>query len=185
MADARRASPRAPGQAGRDGRASQPGTNYARRQARGSVERADNHPDSGRLSVVQQLDQLAEIVLGEPEMYLRYSFGPEADALGTSRDYESGLDLPGLSVVPLTPPAWWSRPVSDWLARQICKYAQLAAGDDDRYAWLLKGQMAGRGPDHEPLITQPKPLAVLSTALIEQAKRYYHERFEVGRDSLS
>jgi hypothetical protein len=140
---------------------------------------------SERLPVLRQLDQLAVIVTGELETYLRYSLGPEVDALQTSRDYESGLELPGLSVVPLTPPAWWSRPVPDWLARQICKYAQLAAGDDSRYAWILKGQMAGRGPDHEPLITQPEPLAVLSPALIEQARRHYHERFEVGRDSRS
>jgi hypothetical protein len=181
MANAHRASPRIPSQAS----PSRPSRNHAQRQSRRGPDRADSHPNPEQLPVLWQLDQLAETVTGEPETYLRYSLGPEADARQASRDYESGLELPGLSVVPLTPPAWWRRPVPDWLARQICKYAQLAAGDDNRYAWILKGQMTGRGPDHEPLITQPQPLAVLSTALIEQAQRHYHEHFEVGRDSRS
>lgn len=29
----------------------------------------------------------------------------------------------------------------------------------------------------------PRPLAVLSDGLVEQARRHYHERFDVGRDS--
>jgi hypothetical protein len=135
------------------------------------------------LPVVRQLGDLAELACDGREIYLRYSRGPEVDAQQTSRDYESGLELPGLSVVPLTPPAWWSRPVPDWLARQVCKYAQLTHGEPDRYAWVLTGRTVGLGPDQEPLIADPEPLAVLGDDVLEQARRHYEERFEVGKDS--
>ena len=137
------------------------------------------------LLVIRQLDQLVGIACGDRDTYLRYSLGPEADARQTSRDYESGLELPGLSVVPLTPPGWWRRPVADWLARQVCKYAQLGEGDADKCAWLLAGRVADRGPDHEPLVADPKPLAILSDSLVDQARSHYHEHFKVGRDSQS
>jgi Family of unknown function (DUF6098) len=135
------------------------------------------------LLVIRQLDQLVGIACGDRDTYLRYSLGPEADARQTSRDYESGLELPGLSVVPLTPPGWWRRPVADWFARQVCKYAQLGEGDADRCAWILTGRVVGRGPDHEPLVADPKPLAILSDSLVDQARSHYHEHFKVGRDS--
>jgi hypothetical protein len=44
----------------------------------------------------------------------------------------SGLALPGLSVVPLTRPGWWHRPMAEWLVRQVCKYAWRGEGDADR-----------------------------------------------------
>jgi hypothetical protein len=137
---------------------------------------------SERLPIIHGLDQLAEIACGGGA-YLRHSLGPETDAHQTSRDYESGLELPGLSVVPLTPPDWWHRPVSDWLARQICKYAQLGEGDAGRCAWVLAGRVVGYGPDHEPLVADPKPLAMLSPGVVDEARSHYNERFEVGRDS--
>ena len=74
--------------------------------------------------------------------------------------------------------------MADWLARQVCKYAQLGEGDG-RYAWILTGREVGRGPDHEPLVAGPHPVAVLSEDLVDQARGHYHERFEVGRDSQS
>jgi hypothetical protein len=49
--------------------------------------------------------RLVELACGGRDHYLRYSLGPEVDARQTSRDYEIGLELPGLSVVPLTHPA--------------------------------------------------------------------------------
>jgi hypothetical protein len=47
---------------------------------------------------------------------------------------------------------------------------------------VLTGQTIGLVPDREPL-ADPRPLAVLSDAVLEQARRHYHERFDVGRDS--
>lgn len=139
---------------------------------------------SQQLTIIDRLDRLTDFARPGSGVFLRYSRGPDADQHEASRDYESGLALPGLSVVPLTPPDWWRRPVPDWLARQVCKYARLAEGELDRYAWLLTGRVVGRGPDDEPLLADPHPLAILSDALVEQARRHYHERFEVGRDSL-
>jgi len=55
--------------------------------------------------VIGQLGELAELACDGRQVYLRYSRGPEADAHQASRDYESGLELPGLSVIPLAPPA--------------------------------------------------------------------------------
>jgi uncharacterized protein DUF6098 len=80
--------------------------------------------------------------------------GPDEDRKnGGSVDYESGLRLPGFSANPLDPERWWTRPLRDWLARQLCQYAHIKdSADDGRVAWILKGDVAGRGPDNEPLI---------------------------------
>ncbi|MFL6051634.1 MAG: DUF6098 family protein [Actinoallomurus sp.] len=133
---------------------------------------------------IDKLSELTEMVGGQEELYLRHSGGPESDADGTSRDYESELVLPGLSVVPLKPPQWWSRPREDWIARQIRKYAHLAEQGDDRYAWILTGRVCDFGPDHEPLVTDFRPVAALTHDLLKEAEERYHDRFEVGRDSL-
>lgn len=136
-----------------------------------------------RLPVIRRLSDLAEMADDSEQVYLRYSLGPDADTQRASRDYESGLSMPGLSVVPLGPPAWWTRPVADWLARQVCKYAQLTEGNPPRCAWVLTGRTVGQGPDQEPLVADYRPLAILSDVLVEQARRHYRERFDVGRDS--
>jgi hypothetical protein len=135
------------------------------------------------LPVIRQLGQLAELACDDKDVYLRYSRGPEADAHRPSRDDDSGLELPGLSVIPLTPPTWRSRPVPDWLARRVCKYVQLADGEPGRHAWVLSGRKVGLGPDQEPLLAGPCPMAMLSDAVLEQAQQHYQERFDVGRDS--
>lgn len=131
---------------------------------------------------IATLAELAALVRSGREAYLRHSSGPAVDRHHRSRDYESGSDLPGLSAVPLTPPQWWRRPDEDWLARQICKYAHLAERDD-RYAWLLTGRVVGAGPDQEPLLADPRPLARLGDPLLQEARSRYRDRFEVGRDS--
>ncbi len=76
------------------------------------------------LPVVQTLDELCDLTA--PDAYVRFSKGPSDDRNSTSRDYESGLDLPGLSVNPLQPEEWWTRPPEEWLARQICNYVHIA-----------------------------------------------------------
>ena len=134
------------------------------------------------LPVLNTLDELCD--LATDGTYVRFSKGPEDDADGGSRDYESGLDLPGLSVNPLDPEQWWSRPLQEWLARQICNYVHLQEeSDDDRRAWVLTGRVVARGPDNEPLITDYTPVAWLSDTLIKEAKALYEERFDVAKDS--
>jgi hypothetical protein len=132
---------------------------------------------------VDDFDELTALVRERPRLFLRYSKGPDADrAEGPSRDYESGVDLPGLSVTTIGPEPWWTRPVEDWVARRICKYAELG-NESDRFPWLLDGKVVGYGPDHEPLIVDPVPVARIGPNALAEAERLYHERFDVGEDS--
>ena len=129
--------------------------------------------------VIGTLSELADLVQGAETLYLRYSCGFEADRGSTSEDGESGLALPGLSVNPLTPEQWWTRPLEDWLARQICQYRHLAE-DEERFPWVLTGRCVGRGPDCEPLLADVKPLGLLHEDLLQEAERVYDERFDTG-----
>ncbi len=132
------------------------------------------------LPLMENLDQLAELVRSERGLHVRYSEGPEHDARERSIDTESGLELPGLSVNPLDVEAWWTRPIEDWLARQLCQYRHLAEKNPDRYAWVLRGTMVGRGPDCEPLLSDVKPVAGLSESLLEEAEARYLANFDAG-----
>jgi hypothetical protein len=136
-----------------------------------------------KLRTVDDLDELVRLVQELPDLFVRYSKGPSRDARrGTSRDYESGVNMPGLSVTTIAPEPWWTRPAEDWVARRLCKYEQL--GDEqDRFPWLLTGQVVGYGPDHEPLVAGVRPVARVGRAVLERARRLYEERFEVAQDS--
>ena len=122
-------------------------------------------------------------VMADPETFLRYSAGPDADAReGPSRDFEADVELPGWSVTTVAAEPWWTRPVEDWIARRICKYAEL--GDEEgRRPWLLTGRVVGRGPDHEPLVVDIRPVAWIGDDAVAEAHRRYHQDFEVGQDS--
>lgn len=134
------------------------------------------------LLVLNSLGELAERV--GPRVFVRFSKGPTDDRNRFSRDYESGLQLPGLSVNPLQPESWWTRPVEEWLARQLCNYVHLTEeADDDRGAWILEGDVVAHGPDNEPLVTDVHPLAWLSPAVLDEAKELYAARFDVAEDS--
>lgn len=131
---------------------------------------------------LRTLAQLAQRV--GPGVYVRFSKGPEDDRDRRSEDYESGLELPGLSVNPLHPEPWWTRPIEEWLARQLCDYVHLVEdADDERHAWILEGEVVARGPDNEPLVADYRPLARLSATLLAEAKVLYGERFSVAEDS--
>jgi hypothetical protein len=140
-----------------------------------SVEEAgmSDRPDEG---LVDDLAELERLVRSVESLYVRYSKGYEDDADSGSTDTESGLALPGLSVNPLTPEAWWTRPLRDWLARQICQYGHLGEREG-RHGWVLTGTCVGRGPDCEPLLTQVRPLGRLSHRLLQEAERVYEEKF--------
>lgn len=136
---------------------------------------------STELPILASLGELAELVRSRERSYLRYSEGPEHDASEQSRDTESGLDLPGLSVNPLHPETWWTRPLEDWLARQVCQYSALAEKNPDRLAWVLDGRFVASGPDCEPLLADVEPLAELDPAVLDEAAARYEERFDAGR----
>ena len=86
------------------------------------------------MGAITEFDRLVGVVEARPDtVYLRYSHGPDADVSGRpSRDHESGVQLPGLAVTILTPEPWWGRPTADWIARRVCKYAELGEHDDRR-----------------------------------------------------
>ncbi len=115
-------------------------------------------------------------------MCIRYSQGPEHDRGRESKDYESGLKLPGLSANPLRPETWWTRDPRDWLARQICHYASL--GDEPgRRAWLIEGETIANGPDREPLLEPWRAVALLADEVLDDARDRYRTHFNTGRDS--
>src|SRR5215207_10677134 len=135
---------------------------------------------------METLDRLADVVEQldrHDPLFVRYSRGPQADGNESSRDYESGLDLPGLAVADLRPPSWWTRPATDWVARRVCSYARLGEADSRRYPWLLTGRIVGYGPDHEPLVADVKPIARISRRALAEAAAHYERHFDVGRDS--
>jgi Family of unknown function (DUF6098) len=137
------------------------------------------------LSSIDSLEEVADLVRSsERRLFVRYSRGPDHDRARRSRDYESGLELPGLSVNPLDPEPWWTRPLEDWLARQLCNYLHLQEeADDERRAWMLGGELAGRGPDNEPLLGDVEPVAWIDDRALSQARDRYKRCFDVGRDS--
>jgi hypothetical protein len=152
----------------------------------GTTETLSRADGTAGLPVVHTLAEVAEVVRRRPGVCVRFSRGPRADGDEASVDYESGLELPGLSVNPLSPEPWWERPLQDWLARQLCQYAHLLDdADDERVAWLLTGEEVARGPDNEPLLADVVPVALLHRSALDEAQARYRARFRVGRDSTT
>ncbi|WP_246475642.1 DUF6098 family protein [Brevibacterium renqingii] len=131
--------------------------------------------------MLESLAEVEELAATGKLLYVRYSEGYESDSAGGSIDTESGLELPGLAVNPLTPEAWWTRPLGDWLARQLCQYKHLQEKNPDRFAWILSGTQVGRGPDCEPLLSDVEPIARLSPRLLDEAERRYRENFDAEK----
>lgn len=134
-------------------------------------------PGAPRLRSLADVAELVEVI---SPAYVRFSAGPAADRSTVSRDHESGCLLPGLSVNPLTPEPWWDRPLEHWLARQLCQYAHLMT--PERYPWVLTGEVAGRGPDCEPLLVRSTPLARVSRSVVDEATETYAREFDRGED---
>jgi len=129
---------------------------------------------------LETLPELASM-LGSAPLYVRYSKGPDSDMHETSVDTESGLELPGLSVNPLDPESWWRRPTLDWLARQLCQYKHLRDRNHERAAWVVRGEVVGRGPDSEPLLANVEFMAELTEGLLDEAEERYTTRFDAGQ----
>lgn len=132
------------------------------------------------MKAVGSLDEVAELAKARAPLFVRFSAGPEADAAEASRDYESGCELPGLSVNPLNPEPWFDRPVLHWVARQLVQYAHL--GEEGRYAWVLTGREVGRGPDCEPLLADVDAVARIPDDVVREARALYEKVFDAGHD---
>ena len=92
------------------------------------------------------------------------------------------MALPGWSVTTMAPEPWWTRDPEDWIARRICKYAELR-DENGRRPWLLTGRTVGHGPDHEPLVVDLSGVAWVGPGALDEAVRRYRQRFDVGNDS--
>jgi hypothetical protein len=135
------------------------------------------------LTVLESLDEVVETVRRHGTVFVRYSTDPEEDLKRrSSRDYEADVDLPGLSVTVVSPEPWWPRPTVDWVARRLCKYAELGEAEG-RFPWLLTGRVVGNGPDHEPLVDEVRPIARISESAVREAVGVYRSRFEAGQSS--
>lgn len=120
---------------------------------------------------LEMLGELVELVRDRPDLYVRWSRGPEADEAGMSTDDLTGVRLPGLSADPLAVEDWWSpRPLRLWVARRLYDYSHLRRekGPDVR-PWVLEGEELGRGPDNEPLVRCRNPVAWLGARVLEEA----------------
>ena len=132
------------------------------------------------MAICSSLDDLARLVRALAPLYVRYSRGPEIDASEQSKDGESGLALPGLSVNPLSPESWWTRPLQHWLARQLMQYRHLQTRGGSEFAWVLAGDEVARGPDCEPLLAGVVPIADVTLELLDEADEVYAAVFDRG-----
>lgn len=125
------------------------------------------------METVTSLDELAALVADRPDLYIRWSRGPDADQDRTSRDSLTGAELPGLCANPLAVEQWWGdRPLRLWVARRVYDYRHLEwdKGPDVR-AWVLEGVELGRGPDNEPLVECSRPVAWVAQEVVDEAEQ--------------
>lgn len=61
----------------------------------------------GAMPTVATLDELTGLTRQRPDMFIRWSHGPDADVAGRSSDELTGSPLPGLSANPLAVERWW------------------------------------------------------------------------------
>lgn len=127
------------------------------------------------MQTISDLDGLAALVeTSREELYLRWSQGPAADlpTKQSSRDALTGVPLPGLSANPLAVEPWWGdRSIRLWVARRLHDYRHLRdlRGPGVR-AWVLAGEVTGRGPDNEPLVHCRRPIAWIADEALAEAE---------------
>jgi len=141
----------------------------------------DSTQVSGSLALCRSIHDIAQLENALGPLFVRHSEGPKHDAREQSVDGESGLKMPGLSVNPLTPESWWTRPLEHWIARQLVQYRQLQRVGGKKFAWILTGREVARGPDNEPLLTDVAPLAILRDDVLDESETVYSEVFDRGR----
>jgi len=136
---------------------------------------------SGSIIVCRTVGEIALLERALGPLFVRHSEGPKHDAREQSIDGESGLTMPGLSANPLTPESWWTRPIEQWVARQLVQYRQLQRVGGRKFAWVLTGREVGRGPDNEPLLADVAPLAILGSDVLDESEEIYAKAFDRGR----
>lgn len=123
------------------------------------------------LPSIDTLSALTSLVERHGNLYVRWSADPGRDLRSVSRDELTGVELPGLSVSALVVGPWWdSRPLDLWVARRVYDYEHLRRRRPGARPWVLAGRETGRGPDNEPLVTDVKPLAWVSSEAVQEAR---------------
>jgi hypothetical protein len=130
------------------------------------------------LPELTSLDQIAEVIDSDADVYVRWSRGPGHDADGRSCDELTGVDLPGLSANSLAVEDWWGdRSLELWIARRLYDYRHLREQRGPGVKpWLFEGREVARGPDNEPLVICDRPIAWLSEDLVERATSIVDEQ---------
>lgn len=134
---------------------------------------------------LSRLDELVDLITCMPGLFVRYSSDPDGDRRRPSVDRESGLELPGLPVQQLYPEPWWTRSLHDWVARQLWRSLHLSERGLSHQGWVLLGQVVGRGPDAEPLVTDVEPVARLGDELLAEALDWYQTRFSTPANATT
>jgi hypothetical protein len=135
-------------------------------------------PDTA-MPTIAGLKELASLVKRWGTLHLRWSGGPVADA-APAVDPESGLVLPGLPALPLTPPEWWTLPLEDWLARQLSTPID---ADPSLRPWVLVGTDMGVDADGHPLLGHVRPMGWIGESAIDAAASRRRDRS--GVDALA
>ncbi|MPV37505.1 DUF6098 family protein [Georgenia subflava] len=123
------------------------------------------------LPVLDSVSEMVQLQRRRGEMFLRVSNGPDLDVRTGARHPESGYALPGLPAWTMQPEPWWPAGATVWVARQLVRHSYLL-GESNR-AWLLTGQVAGRGADGEPLVAGATPVAVVGPGAFLEAESIY------------
>jgi hypothetical protein len=145
-------------------------------------------PSAAPLVAITTLAELVALTASTHGIFLRYSAGPDRDAVDCrSLDRESGIEMPGLVVTPLSPEPWWPGTAEGWIARRLhrcCGVGEESHGEQtrgerepDRFPWLLTGTVIGHSLDLEPLVTHFRPLARIHRSVLEDAARLYEHQF--------
>jgi hypothetical protein len=129
----------------------------------------------GRGVPITSLDALATLVDEDPRLFLRWTSDLEADlAAGSSIDTLSGQRMPGLATVSLRPEPWWAGLATTlWVARRVHLYSpeHVSSAVGGHQAWVVRGRLVGRGPDHEPLLADVGAVAPLADSVLAEASR--------------
>ncbi|MCU1488777.1 MAG: hypothetical protein JWM85_182 [Acidimicrobiaceae bacterium] len=125
---------------------------------------------AGEIPTVRTLEELAALIDGPGERFVRWSEGPDVDREERSRDELTGVELPGLSVSALSIEPWWGRRDRRlWVARRLYDYRHLEYRRCAARPWVLTGRECGRGPDNEPLVRAVNPVAWIAPDVVEEA----------------
>ena len=127
--------------------------------------------------MLYQLSEIERLLDPARPLFVRVSAGYAADLDAGSADPATGLELPGLAARPLDPEPWWTLPAGEWIARQLCHHPHRG---EARFAWLLRGTVAGRGSEGEPLIADVEVVGRVADSLLIEADRVWQERFDAS-----